>query len=180
MLVLQYNCHLINNNRAVILQGSINTTISSPTITVSLHRPLKTFLMPILRDKRINFLKLLWFKIFTFVDQISAEVVEVSSASPASPGVVSWGQTDLRLEVRLEVRWAAPALIGCPCAAQPSVLQTALLSSHCVVVLSAPQPAQRRGWTWRTSPTTSWASPSGSGCLVWPGRRSRARSTNLR
>ena len=44
--------------------------------------------MPILLDKRINFLKLLWFKIFTFVDQISAEVVEVSSASPASPGVV--------------------------------------------------------------------------------------------
>ena len=94
MLLLPYNCHLINNNRAVILQGSFNTTISSPTITVSLHRPLKTFLMPILRDKRINFLKLLWFKIFTFVDQISAEVVEVSSASPA-PAPVWCGEVRL-------------------------------------------------------------------------------------
>ena len=83
MLVLQYNCHLINNNRAVILEGSFNTTISSPIITISLHRLLKTFLMPILLDKRINFLKLLWFKIFTFVDQISGGEVEVSSASPA-------------------------------------------------------------------------------------------------
>ena len=78
------NCHLINNNRAVILEGSFNTTISSPTITISLHRLIKTFLMPILLDKRINFLKLLWFKIFTFVNQIGLPSLSRVKCEPLS------------------------------------------------------------------------------------------------